>query len=269
MAINSLGNAIYNTNYLFGAANNKKQDSISKLWSGYNSYQNNAAESLAGLTEINSNVKALLASYDEAKTTFQTELSENMNDLADSAKKIKGYDFNVKEEGAITTETSTDEDGKVTKTTKYSEELQAALKTVKDFVNDYNNSVKFFSENASVSKRVEAMGKTFADTTYRASNYATIGLTTNSDGLISINEAKLAEAIVNNPGGVSTILGKDGLAGKAESHITFAKSQADKLFPSAESMLGDQLKQADLYTGTAFRNMSTINNVGNLLNMMF
>ncbi len=266
--ISSLGNALYNTNYLFGA-NNKKQDSIAKLWSGYSSYQSNATEALAGLTEINSNVKALLASYDDAKGAFYSEFKENMSDLSASAAKVKDYNFNVDNENAITTTTTTDKDGKTTTSTAYSEELQAALNTVKDFVNNYNSSVKFFSDNAAVSKRVEMMGKTFSDTTYRAASYSTIGLTTNSDGSISINEEKLAQAILNDPSKVSTILGKDGLAGKAESHVSFANSQEDRLFPSAKEMLGDQLNTAAVYTGGTYANMSAINNVGNLLNMMF
>ena len=123
-------------------------------------------------------------------------------------------------------------------------------------MNDYNGAVKFFGEHSTVSKRIEMMAQTFSDTTYRASSYASIGLTTNSDGSLSINEAQLANTIVNDPGKVSSILDKDGLAGKAESHITFANSQADKLFPTAQEMLGDQLNTASLYTGKAYRNMA-------------
>lgn len=266
--INSLGNALYNTNYLFGA-NNKKQDSISKLWSGYNSYQSNATEALAGLTEINSGVKSVLSSYEDAKTAFYTEFDETISDLSESAKKVKGYNFSVDKEGAITTTTETDKDGNVTTTTKYSEKLQAALDTVKDLVSDYNSAIKFFGDNSSVSKRVEMLGKTFSDTTYREANYSSIGLTTNSDGSITINESKLADAILNNPEKVSSILGKDGLAGKTESHISFAESQKENLFPTAKAMLGDQLDTAAMYTGSAYRNMTALNNVGNLLNMMF
>ena len=265
--INALGNAL-STNYLFGT-NNQRQDSIAKLWSAYGSYQSNAQQSLAGLTEINTNLKSVLTAYEDAKTAFQTEFAETMSDLGKSAAKVKDFNFNVNPDGAITNVTETDKDGKATTTTKYSEELQAALNTVKDFVDDYNNAVKFFDDNKSVSKRVEMLGDAFGDTTYRAASYAAIGLTTNSDGSISINESKLAAAIVNDPGKVSTVLGDDGLAGKAESHISFANGQREKLFPSAEKMLGDELSAAALYTGNAFRNMSAINNVGSLLNMMF
>ena len=267
--INPLGSALYNTNFLFGTANNQKQDSIAKLWSGYGNFQANAQNSLAGLTEINANLKAVLASYDDAKNAFNSEFEESMDALSASADKIKSYNFNVEKEGAITNTTSTDDKGVTTTTTTYSKDLRAALDAVKGFVDDYNGAVKFFGEYSSVSKRIEQMATTFGDTTYRASSYASIGLTVGSDGSFTINEEKLANAIVNDPDKVSSILGKDGLAGKAESHISFANGQQDRLFPSAEKMLGNQLDTAALYTGSAYRNMSAINNVGSLLNMMF
>ena len=268
MAINALNNALYNTNYLFGTQS-KQQDSIAKLWNNYNSMQSNANNSLAGINEVNANLKSLLASYDDAKTVFNRDLSENMEALSKSAAKAKTYNYHVETEGAITTSNTTDENGKITSTTTYSKELQAALKTVEDFVSDYNSSINFFKENAAVSKRVENLARVFGDTTYRSNAYESIGLLTNADGSFTINEDKLADAIVNSPDKVSRVLGADGLAGKAQAHIDFANSQADKLFPTADSMLGDQLKTAQVYTGKAYANMSNYANMGNLLNMMF
>jgi len=264
--INSLG--VNNYSWLFNT-NNQKQNPAAQLWNAYGNFQNNAASSLAGLTEVNSNLKAVLASYDDAKTAFNAEFKETMTDLSSSAAKIKGYNFNVEQEGAITTKTETDKDGNVTSTTTYSKDLQAALDTVKDFVNDYNSAMNFFSEHKDVSNRIGQLATTFNDAGYRANLYDSIGLTVNGNGSLSINEAKLAETIVNEPDKVSSILGKDGLAGKAESHISFANSQADKLFPTAQAMLGDQLDTASLYTGKAYANMAALGNMGNLINMMF
>ena len=267
MAVNSIGNSawLFNT----PTTTNKQQDSIAKLWSNYTASQQNATGALAGLQEINANLKSLMASYTDAKSAFNLEFGENMDALAASAEKAAGYNFNVKADGAITNSRTTDEDGNVTTTTTYSKELQAALDTVKDFVSDYNTSIKFFKDNASVSKRVENMAGVFGDTTYRASNYTQIGLNVNSDGSFTIDEAKLADAIVNTPDKVSRALGNDGLAGKTQEHINFATAQADKLFPTAQDMLGDQLDAAALYTGKAYRNMAAYTNTGNLLNMMF
>ena len=265
--INSLG-GVNNYSWLF-ASNNQKKNSVAQLWNAYGSFQSNATSALSGLTEINSNLKSVLASYDDAKGAFNSELKETMSDLSTSAAKLKDYNFSVEQEGAITTNTSTDKDGNVTKTTTYSKDLQAALDTVKNFVDDYNSAIKFFGDNSSLSKRVEQMATTFGDAGYRANLYESIGLTVGSNGSLSINEAKLADTIVNDPKKVSAILGKDGLASKAESHISFANSQADKLFPTAKEMLGDQLDTATLYTGKAYRNMTALSNMGNLINMMF
>lgn len=265
--INSIGN---DYSWLFNSTtNNKKQDSIAKLWSAYGNYQANANSALAGLSEINSNLKSLLASYDEAKTTFNAEFNENMSELSDSAAALKNYNFKVESEGAITKTTETDKDGKTSTTTTYSKDLQAALDTVKNFVDDYNGTIKFFQDNGEISNRVGRLATTFGDTTYRASLYESVGLNVGSDGSLGINEDKLVDSILNNPDKVSSILGKGGLASKAEDHVSFAKGQQENLFPTAETMLGDQISAASLYTGKAYRNMSAYANMGNLLNMMF
>ena len=266
--INSL-NGVNNYGWLFNNNNNKKQNSINQLWNSYGNFQNNATSALAGLTEVNAGLKSVMESYDDAKSAFQSELKETMEDLSASAEKLKGYNFSVEKEGAITTTSETDKDGNVTKTTTYSKDMKAALDTVKNFVDNYNSAVKFFGEHSSVSKRIEQMATTFGDAGYRSANYSSIGLMTNADGSITIDETKLADTILNDPNKVSSILGKDGLAGKAESHISFANSQADKLFPSAKEMLGDQIETASLYTGKAYRNMAAYSNMGNLINMMF
>ena len=266
MAINSIANS----GWLFNTPGvNKQQDSIAKLWNNYTSSQKNATSALAGLQEVNANLKSLMASYDEAKTTFNSELKENLDMLGQSAEKIKNYNFSVEKEGAISTTTETDDDGNVTETTTYSKDLQDALDTVKGFVSDYNTAIKFFKDNGSLSKRVENLAGIFGDSTYRASNYAQIGLNVGSDGSFTIDEAKLADAIINDPNKVARTLGKDGLAGKATEHVSFANSQAENLFPTAQAMFGDQIDAASLYTGKAYRNMTAYSNMGNLLNMMF
>ena len=265
--INPIGTTDYS--WLFGTQNNKRQDSIAQLWNAYGNYQSNATNALSGLSEINANLKSVLASYEEAKSTFNLEFEENMKDLSESSKEVQKYSFSVAKEGAITKTETTDENGIVSTKTTYSKDLQKALDVVGDFISNYNSSIKFLNDNASISKRVENLATVFNDASYRAANYESIGLTVNSNGLIEINEEVLANAIVENPDKVSGLLGENGLAGKAESHISYANSQQDRLFPSAESMLGDQISAASLYTGKAYRDMTAYANMGNLLNMMF
>ena len=109
----------------------------------------------------------------------------------------------------------------------------------------------------------------FADTTYRASNYNSIGISVGKDGSLTVDEDKLANAITNSPDKVSRIMGKDGLAGKTESHISTANAQKDKLFPSVESLFGKELKTAQVYTGSAMLRMNGYANVGNFFNMLW
>lgn len=256
-------------NYPVDSPNNQKQDSISKLWQGYLSSKTDAQNSAANVTEINSKVRNLFDSYEDAKNEFNARFDDTMDALAKSADKLKTYNFNVEKEGAITNTTSTDDKGVTTTTTTYSKDLQSALDTVKGFVDDYNSAIKFFGDDySSVSKRIERMATIFGDTTYRAASYESIGLNVAKDGTLSIDESKLAKAIVNSPEKVSSILGKDGLASKAEDHIDFANGQKDRLFPSAQKMLGNQLNTAAIYTGKAFLNINALNNMGSLLNMM-
>ena len=259
--------SLYNS-YANAQKQNAAQKSISSLWSSYSSYNSNAMTALSGLSEIRSGVASVMSSYNEAKDTFYAEMDDNMKSLSDSASKVKSYDFNVGE-NAITKTDSVDEDGNKTTTTTYNDKMKDALQTVKDFVDSYNDSIKFFSDNSEVSNRVGNMAKSFGDTTYRASNYESIGISVGSDGSLSINEEQLAKNIASDPNKVSRILGKDGLASKAESHVSMANSQRSLLFPSAKSMLGDQLSTAAIYTGGAYRNMTNYANIGNLINAMF
>lgn len=266
--INAIGSTDYS--WLFNTNNTKKkQDSVAQLWNAYGNYQSNAQTALAGLSEINSNLRSVMASYDEAKTTFNREFEENMSELNKSSKEIQKYSFSVPKDGAITKTETTGENGIVSTTTTYSKDLQSALDVVSNFVSNYNSSIKFFNDNASVSKRVENLATVFGDATYRAGSLSAIGLNVNSSGMIEINEEVLANAIVENPDRVSGLLGEGGLATKADSHISYANSQQERLFPTAEKMLGGQLEAASLYTGDAYTSMSIYASVGNLLDMMF
>ncbi len=249
------------------SAQNKKS-SLNSLWSNYSSFSANASTALSGLSEIKSNVASVMSSYNTAKDTFYTEFDSNMSALGKAADNMKNLKIDVGENPITKTE-ETDEDGNKTTKTTYSDGMKTALNTVKDLVDSYNDSISFLKDNSGVSARVSRMATVFGDTAYRSANYELIGITVGSDGKLSINEDALAQSIADNPDKVSSVLGKDGLAGKAEQHIDTANSQRDRLFPTAKSMLGNELSAAALYTGKSFVNMTSISNIGNLVNMMF
>ena len=152
--------------------------------------------------------------------------------------------------------------------TAYSKVMQSALSTVQDFVDNYNGSLQFFQENGEVSARVNRMAGVFGDATYNAKTYESIGITVNVDGSLGMDAEKVAQAIVDNPSRVASIMG-DGLANNAERHVDVANSQRSQLFPSAQDMFGDELSTAAFYTSGAYINLNSYSTLGNLVNMMF
>ena len=265
-------------NNLIGSynSNNKTQNSIASLWSNYGSFQSNASSALSGLSEIRGNVSALVKSYDDTKNTFYSEFDDTMDELSTAAANIRNYNFDLRQYNddgeqipLITTNTTVGEDGTTTTTQTRTQELNDAIKAVTDFAAKYNNAIGFFANNNDVSERVGRMETMFADTTYRKANYEAIGLNIGSDGKITVDEDKLANAIANDPNKVASALGRDGLSGKAESHVSTANAMRDRLFPSARTLIGNDLSAAALYTGGTYRNMTSYMNVGNLINMMF
>ena len=274
--INGMLNSANKYGYLFNNSASQRQNSINSLWSNYGNFQNNASSALGALTELKQNAAAVVDSYNEAKDTFYTEFDSNMSALKKSASALKNLKFDVGDD-PITKKAVLDKDGNEVKDkngetvmeTTYSKGMQSALDSVKDLVNSYNDSLKFLKDNSAVSGRVERMASNFGDTTYRSSLYEQVGISVGKDGTLSIDEEKLANSIAENPDKVSRILGKDGLADKAIQHVDTANGQRNNLFPSAKSMLGNQLDAVALYTGKSMINMTNISNIGNLINMMF
>jgi len=220
-----------------------------------------AQSDLNTINTIKTNIEGLTSSYTTTRKTFYAEFDSTMSDLKSAATTVKGMNY-VFSSSDITTNA----DG--TKT--YSSDLQAAIKNVKNLVSTYNDALSFTSDNASVSDRMKALNTTFADTTYRASQYGAIGITVDSKtGALTLDEDKLAQALVDNGDRVQNTLGSNGLAGKATSHAQLATSQRSKLFPSMQSMIGGEMEVASLYTGKTLIGMTQYASIGNLLDFMF
>lgn len=252
------------------SAASRAQNSIANLWKNYgatNFSGSSSANLMSGLSSVSSNARNLLSSYDTTRETFYTEFDSDMKDLKDSAQRIKNFDFNVGK-NAVTKIEKTDADGNTVTETKYNDKMTAALDEVEKFVGHYNDAINFFADNNSVSNRMKNLAKTFGDTTYRASNYKQIGISVNDDGTMEVDREKLAASIEKNPDKVSRILGKTGLADKAQSHVTIANSQRGEIFPTAQKMFGNQLKLASFYTGKSFLRMNSYSGLGNLISMM-
>ena len=246
---------------MFGSA------SSSAKWSAYSSSSADSSNAvLTGLMGISSSKAELLSTYNSAAKTFKTDFDSTMSALKTSASAMKGLQFKPDENAKYTITTKTAEDG--TTTTEYSDSLKKTLGAIKDFVGDYNDAIGFFNENAEVSARVKNLASAFSDTTYRGGTLAKIGISVNSSGKMTINEGKLAQSLVDDPGQVEAILGKDGLASKAESNVSLANSQANNLFPSVSSTLGKDFKNSEMYTGQSLLRISQYSSVGNFLSLL-
>ena len=260
-----------NTTSLFGNTSNKKTDAISRLWNNYTSGGSDNGINAKNVYDIKQSAADLVASYDDAKKTFMMEYDSTMTDLKNSVNNFNKINFDVGENALTkTTNTVTDKNGKTTTETvlKMNDALKSAVSGVTDLVKNYNDAIDLFKDNEAISDRMKNVKNMFADTTYRAGNYSEVGISVKSDGKLEIDEEKLAETIVNNPNKVSRILGNDnGLAAKADSHMNIANIQKDKLFPSVDSMFGNQLKTASAYTGSAMLAMNKYSNMGEIFNL--
>ena len=253
------GNSSSNTSSnLWGSTTSSS--SSSSLWSAYNnSAASEAASTLSTITGMKNTISNMMSSYTSTKKLFNTEFKSAMSDLKSSAQTAANMSYNFISDD-ITTSNGT---------TKYSESLTSAIKSVKSLVSDYNDALSFFSDNSSVSKRVKRLSNTFSDTTYRAGVYSSVGITVDSSGKLSLDESKLADALVNNSDTAEYVLGKNGLAGKAESHVATANAQSSQLFPSASSMLGDIQGYSSLYSSNTLNSMNKYLGIGNMVNMYF
>ncbi len=255
------GQSLFNTG--------KSANKTFSLWSdgssmlgGYGLLGSISSSSMSGLMGLRSGMTELVKSYDSTAKAFKTEFSDTMSDLSKASADIKKINFDVGGKSALTQTTS--EDGTVT-TTK-SSELVDALKGIEDFASKYNDAIGFFKDNADLSKYMKNIANTFSDTTYRAKQFSGIGIVVGNDGKMKIDEDVLTKALTENPSKVGRLLGKDGLAGMADRHISFAKSQQNRLFPSISSALGINGKSSSLYSSNSLMRMSGYSSLGNLFN---
>lgn len=165
-------------------------------------------------------------SYSAKKNNFD----DAMTNLKNSAAKVKNLDFS--EENSV--------------------------ETVKNFLNDYNDAINFFSENSSISSRVGRMAKNFSDTTYFAKNYSEIGIEVAKNGTMTLDEEKFTNLLESDSKKVSRSL--KNLTSRAESKVNLANLQKNFLFPTATKMFG-------LYGKNNLIN--SYGNFGSLINFIF
>lgn len=243
---------------LFGDQQTRKRGS--SLYSAQYRSKESSAQELRSIMEIANQARNLRKTYAETSSKFYAEYDSNMKDLRKAAGKVSGTDFQLDK-----SDIKTNADGSKT----YSDRLKNAISNVKDLVNEYNETSDFLRENKSLGKGVQQLTTEFSDTTYKADSYAKMGITVDAKtGKMSVNESRLARALTDSPAQSEAILGKGGLAGRADRHAQYAQMSRSRVIPSMEQAIGSQLNFAsNMLNGRSLPTMSRYSNMLNLFSI--
>ena len=243
---------------LFGDQQTRKRGS--SLYSTQYRRQDSSAQELSSIMEIANQARNLRKTYAETSSKFYAEYDSNMKDLRKAAGKVSGTDFQLDK-----SDIKTNADGSKT----YSDRLKNAISNVKDLVNEYNETSDFLRENKSLGKGVQQLTTEFSDTTYKAESYAKMGITVDAKtGKMSVNESRLARALTDSPAQSEAILGKGGLAGRADRHAQYAQMARSRVIPSMEQAIGGQLNYAaNMLNGRSLPTMQRYSNILNLFSI--
>ena len=243
---------------LFGDQQTRKRGS--SLYSAQYRGQDSSAQELSSIMEIANQARNLRKTYAETSSKFYAEYDSNMKDLRKSAGKLSNTDFQLDK-----SDIKTNADGSKT----YSDRLKNAISNVKDLVNEYNETSDFLRENKSLGKGVQQLTTEFSDTTYKADSYVKMGITVDAKtGKMSVNESRLARALTDSPAQSEAILGKGGLAGRADRHAQYAQMARSRVIPSMQQAIGGQLDYAaNMLNGRSLPTMQRYSNILNLFSI--
>ena len=243
---------------LFGDQQARKRGS--SLYSAQYRSKESSAQELRSIMDIANQAANLRKTYAETSSKFYAEYDSNMKDLRKAAGKVSGTDFQLDK-----SDIKTNADGSKT----YSDRLKNAISNVKDLVNEYNETSDFLRENKSLGKGVQQLTTEFSDTTYKADSYAKMGITVDAKtGKMSVNESRLARALTDSPAQSEAILGKGGLAGRADRHAQYAQMARSRVIPSMEQAIGGQLNYAaNMLNGRSLPTMQRYSNILNLFSI--
>ena len=243
---------------LFGDQQARKRGS--SLYSAQYRSKESSAQELRSIMDIANQAANLRKTYAETSSKFYAEYDSNMKDLRKAAGKVSGTDFQLDK-----SDIKTNADGSKT----YSDRLKNTIESVKDLVNEYNETSDFLRENKSLGKGVQQLTTEFSDTTYKADSYAKMGITVDAKtGKMSVNESRLARALTDSPAQSEAILGKGGLAGRADRHAQYAQMARSRVIPSMEQAIGGQLNYAaNMLNGRSLPTMQRYSNILNLFSI--
>lgn len=234
--------------------------------------------------EINTNLKETINSYEKAKQSFYSNMDNYIDDLKQKIKDTNAIDFSTfsvkdilqqeeiknrqqqqqqQQQQDISNNKINDKNISIN-SPKYSQQLQKSLDTVYELINSYNDLTNFFNENESVSKRISNINSSLNNFAYYAGSYNSIGLRLSNNNEIIVDENQLIQAIIERPNTVNNIL--HTFTNRISNSLNSVSIQYDNLFPNIENILGDQFKMAKFYTSSAFVQLQSFMNTGNIVN---
>ncbi|EKU70959.1 hypothetical protein HMPREF9161_01053 [Selenomonas sp. F0473] len=254
------GNSRTNATAALFGGDTSRAGAGTSLFSAQYRAQDSSAQELNAIFSIANQAASLRKSYAETSSKFYKEYDANMQDLRKSAGTVKTMSYDL--DGSDIT---TNADGSKT----YSDRLKKAIGNVKDLVAQYNETNGFLAGNRDAGPGVRRLASDFSDTTYKADSYAKMGITVNAKtGQMTVNESRLARALTTSPAQSEAILGKDGLAGRADRHAQLAQSSRSRVFPSMQQSIGKQLGYADgMLSGGSLSAMSRYSSMLNLFSI--
>ena len=199
----------------------------------------------------------------ENREIQQEEIQESREKQAEAAAEAREKLLNAEEQE--------NEDNRTVATDK--ENASALLQSVQQLVNGYNEATDFLADYRSVSGKLSALANSFNtdENDKLSSHLSQAGIDTDDNGRLSVNLGKLSNVLRSDPQMVESLLGQDGLAGKAKTQVRRMDFQKERLFPGPESKLDNEVLSGSkqLYTSPAQAHHKNPLKAGNFIDMSY
>ncbi len=256
------------------------------------SFQSGLNEKMSSLKKSNSNLKGLNAAAADTGTGSQMQAAGNKNgmgNLTTSRGQTAGAGLMGKQEqGGLSAlwqrdaeetentadrvqEPQKDAAGRETPgTAENSQEIpsrvQEDVAAVREFVQDYNETVSYLNEGRDMSRGMSRLADSFEDSEGISDSLNQIGVSLRSDGGLQVDESKLTSALSEQPERVEAALGEEGLAGRLDQKLEMASRQADRVYPSIRDAVGGESQDSarEMYADDSRFAKNAYSDVGSL-----
>ena len=145
-------------------------------------------------------------------------------------------------------------------------DVKEDLAAIQGFVQDFNSTMSYLNEGRDLSNRLSTVASSFGDSGSFENSLNRIGISVGSDGGLSVDTARLAKTLTENPSSVDAALGSNGLAGQLDRKVDMVSRQADQMFPPIKDFLGGKSAEDTkaMYAGNSTIAANAYTDVGSL-----